>query len=95
MGMGDSTMSRDKEPILDLEAFIEWFKANQPLCGKVKTMERICEAFPESAVMAKRPYPPYDYHHYSSLAAIAMNKLNDAGRMKTYKKGRSYCYEIV
>ena len=84
-----------EEPTLDLEKFIEWFKANQPLCGKVKTMEKICEAFPESAIMAKRPYPPYDYHKYSSLAAIAMNKLKEARRLRTYKKGRTWCYEIV
>lgn len=88
-------MINEREPKLDLNAFIEWFKANQPLCGKVKTMERICTAFPDSTFTAKRPYPPYDYHPYSSLAAIAMNKLKEAGRMRTYKKGRSYCYEIV
>lgn len=84
-----------KKPTLDVEAFIEWFKTNQPLCGKVKTMEKIVAAFPESAIMAKRPFPPYGYHPYSSLAAIAMNELKDAGRMRTYKKGRTWCYEIV
>ncbi len=88
-------MINEREPKLDLNAFIEWFKANQPLCGKVKTMEKICKAFPDSTVMAKRPYPPYDDHHYSSLAAIAMNKLQEAGRMRTYKKGRTVCYEII
>lgn len=84
-----------KEPALDLGEFIEWFKANQPLCGKVKTMEKICEAFPESAYTIRRPYPPYGYTLYSSLAAIAMNRLKEAGRMKTYKKGRTWCYEII
>lgn len=85
----------DKEPTLDIGAFIEWFKANQPLCGKTKTMEKICKAFPESTIMAKRPFPPYDHHKYSSLAAITMNNLKDMGKLKTYKKGRTWCYEIM
>jgi len=83
------------EPELDMSAFIEWFRANQPLCGKTKTMEKICEAFPESAIDAKRPFPPYGMHKYSTLAAVYMNTLKDMGNMKTYKKGRSYCYEIT
>ena len=80
---------------LDTDEFIEWFKRNQPLCGKTKTMEKIVDAFPKSAYDVKRPFPPYGYHKYSSLAAIIMNTLKDEGKMKTYKKGRSYCYEIT
>ena len=30
---------------LDIDEFIAWFKANQPLCGKTKTMEKIVKAF--------------------------------------------------
>ena len=82
-------------PELDRGAFIAWFKANQPLCGKQKTMEKIVKAFPKSAIDVKRPYPPYDVHKYSTLAAHTMNTLKHAGMLKTYKKGRSYCYEII
>jgi len=80
---------------LELGAFIEWFRANQPLCGKEKTMEKICKAFPKSTIDVKRPYPPYDIHKYSTIAAEAMNTLQRMGRLKVYKKGRTYCYEII
>ena len=80
---------------LDIDAFINWFKANQPLCGKTKTMEKIVKAFPKSAYDVRRPYPPYDIHKYSSLAAATMNNLKAMGKLITYKKGRSYCYEII
>ena len=85
----------NKESILDTEEFIKWFKENQPLCGKAKTMKKICDAFPESAFYVKQPFPPYGYSKYSTLAAIVMNTLKDEGKMKTYKKGRTYCYEII
>lgn len=79
---------------LDESKFIEWFKSNQPLCGKTKTMEKITKAFPESAFTIQRPFPPYDLHEYSTRAAILMNRLSVEGRLKIYKKGRTWCYEI-
>lgn len=79
---------------LDESKFIEWFKSNQPLCGKTKAMQEIVKAFPKSAFTTKQPFPPYEFHKYSSLAATLMNRLVAEGRMKTTKKGRIWCYEI-
>lgn len=79
---------------LNESKFIEWFKAHQPLCGKTKTMQEIVKAFPRSAFTTKQPFHPFRFHKYSTLAATLMNRLNEEGRMKTYKKGRTWCYEI-
>jgi len=84
-----------ENPKLDREAFIEWFKANSPHCGKIKTMEKICEEFPESTITINRSFPPYGQQLYSSIAATLMNQLKGEEKIKTYKKGRSYCYEWI
>ena len=77
------------------DQFIKWFRENSPLCGKTKTMEKICEAFPKDYIMAKQPYPPYGFAPYCNKAAILMNHFKDEGRIETEKKGRSYCYTWV
>lgn len=81
--------------MLDEEKFWQWFKENSPLCGKMKTMEKICKAFPETTINTKRPFPPYGYGKYSNEAAVLMNLWKEEGKITTEKRGRSYCYIIV
>lgn len=80
--------------MLDEEKFWDWFKENSPLCGKMKTMQQICDAFPESAIDAKLPFPPYGHRKYSNEAAILMNLWKEEGKIITKKHGRTYCYIV-
>lgn len=80
--------------MLDENEFWEWLKQNSPLCGKMKTMAKICEAFPEATITVKQPFPPYKYQLYSSEAAVLMNKWKEEGKLLTEKKGRVWCYKV-
>ena len=76
------------------EEFYNWFKENSPLCGKGKTMQKICEAFPEATITIKQPFPPYGFQKYSTKAAKLMNKWKQEGKLIAEKKGRVFCYRI-
>lgn len=80
---------------LDKDEFWEWFKENSPLCGKMKTMLKICDAFPDSSFYIRQPFPPFDNQKYNSKAAMLMNKWVAEGKLITEKKGRVWCYNIV
>ncbi|MCK4849066.1 MAG: hypothetical protein KAT16_08585, partial [Candidatus Heimdallarchaeota archaeon] len=73
--------------------FYIWFKENSPLCGKGKTMQKISEAFPDSAFTIKQPFSPFRFQKYSIKAAKPMNKWKQEGRLIVEKKGRVFCFE--
>jgi len=80
---------------MDEKEFYNWFKKNSPLCGKVKTMQKICDAFPDNVFTIRNSWPPYALSKYNTEAAKLMNKWKQEGKIVAKKKGRSYCYSVV
>lgn len=76
------------------EVFWDWFVENQPFRGKLKTMKKITDAFPESSFPTKHPFPPYKISSYCTHAAILMNKWKQEGKIITEKSGHTWIYKV-
>ncbi len=76
------------------EEFWKWFKENAPFKGKLNTMKKICEAFPEASFINVQPFPPYKKSRYSNEAAVFMNKWKEKGKIYTEKSGNTWIYDI-
>ena len=74
---------------------LAWMKEQGELCGKVATMKKLCDAFPDDVIIIKQSWPPFDFQNYNSEAAKLLNKLKEEGKIGTEKKGRSWCFKAI